>query len=1106
MRNKQLITILIFILWGPSLLGQQTSQIAEGANTFIDVISGLADNYINTSQQQGQQYIQMIQQQQMLNQMRPQVAQPGPTTVFPNCPIPAPASPPEGMCSNIQSPDAFMMAQNVRAVATNYSASYDAYLSKAPTGVGISCIDLSIKNLTQDLSAKSNQLQALIDQTKKGQQMFAEEANAIKKQMEKISNELYGGGTDVEETAKDYTAMFPGCRGIIPSDALTKPKGGLIGIRNSIDNTGMRTAAQNLLTNKMVYEKEIEELVDRIKSDVNEVGIDTFFEGGASQSKWFRGGITQFGGVEQTLLEKRKEMELKRARIAEDLGAVGYKAPRMDQKFGKKMGEFAAGATVYFQKKFINDCVLGGNESITRLGIKKEDLLANLSHVSFRKQGGAVTSYRNRLEAILNGPGFLDEKISRIKDLDKIYGKDKFQILYKDSSGGYSKDTPENYFKKMIGTCETAYESGGVLAKDTPGGSTYKEKVENAQKALNELTQLEQGFTASIGNLLKDKLLNCSQSPLKEGQCNPEVMTSTNPEFCLKRASFCAERTRACFTHADNLIKDRTNKLKINANLYNKKIEALVVNQEAELAKIKTLVNNDIMALKQMFPGATFVSPPDLVVAMPAPVDTPLGVQLRGGGSMSFLMGLPEQLNKIKKAMEDHGKLALKEAKDYQMAQQQQMQEGKAAWQAFAAQCDGAMAEFNKNYEEFMAKAMEEQEKLGSEVGEFCFKYERLANSNPMAGCEGDNSPAKLYDDAIKIATFLNPTVINNLGEYEKLCAQSQNTPQLGSEGDKRPELIKLCEMAGDDWNQVLNFKKDEILRKILDPKTKALAKSFLDSKEALDPNMANLPPSLLRQLANIKQMQSQKANGRESLINELNGESKSKEEVKFEEVKKSFSEIKKEMGHFKFKEFKKEIDKIEENLTPSNIEKARTDLEALLTSSEKFEKEVGPENTENLKKQIEELKTISQSISQKSLDALPDPVKSGLGTEHQDLFKKGDDENNLCLALKNQKIADAISDCSENKGFDKCFKRQIDLGADEIGPGLFDIINRKLNSISNFEDAEMIAEKWTALGEGGRAGCTSQGSQGRQGKEPEKQGIDKILDEVQKALQGKEI
>ncbi len=1106
MTKKPYFTLLFFILcislnfsWA-----QTTSKVAEGASAIVDVVSGLSDQYFQMSQQQNQQYMQLLQQQQMLRQMTPQIAPPSAT--FPNCPLPAAGNPPQGMCSNIQGQDSFLMAQNLKNAAMQFSSSFDPYLSKSSTGVGLSCIDGSIKKLAQDISTKSNQLQAMIDNIKKGQQLLAEEASAIRKNMEGVANELYGGGGDVEEKTKDYTAFFPGCRGIIPSDALTNPKGGLVGIRNSIDNTGMRTAAQNLITNQGVYAKEIEELAERIKSDVNEVGIDTFFEGGATQSKWYRGGLTQFGGVEQIILEKKKEIDIKRARIAEDLAAVGYTAPRMDDKFRKKMEEFAGGATVYFQKKYINDCILGGNDKIKRLGLKPNELLDNIQHVKIRRTGVASSEYRNNLEAILNGPGFIDEKISRILDLDKIYGKDSFVVVYKNSSGNYSKETPINYFKSMMSVCETAYQSGGVLDRDTPGGSSYKEKVENAQKSLNELKQIELEFTGSLGNLLKDKLLNCSGSALKEGQCSPEIMTASNPEFCLKRGTFCAERTRACFTHADNLIKDRTAKLKALASIYNKKIETIVVNQEAELAKVKALVNNDINALRQMFPGATFTAPPDLVVALPAPVDTPLGVQLRGGGSMEFLRGLPEQLNKIKKSMEEHGKLAINEANQYLEDQAQQIQEYKKAWQDFAKECDNSLGEISKNYAEFMKKMMEEEQKLGSEVGEFCYKYDRLASSNPMAGCDGDNSPSKLYDDAFKVAGFINPSVISNLGEYEKLCAEAQNKPQLGTEGDKRPELIKLCEITGDNWGQVIEIKKQEVLRKISDPKLKARTKAFLDSNGDINPDLSNFPPPLFRQVTNIKQMESQKGDGKENLIKELDSGGKTKEEIRIEEVKIAISDMKKEMENFKFKNFKKELDKIEKNLNVKNLDLARKDLDGILASKEKFDKEVGTENSENLKKQLEDLEALSKSITKEEMDKLPEPPPSGLGSDHKDLFKKGDDENNLCLALKNQKVANAISDCGEQKNFENCFKRQIGMTADQVEPGIFDILNRKLSSISNFEDPEMIAERWTAIGEGGKASCTSQGSQGRRSKEPQKEGIDKALEDVQKVIEGKEI
>ena len=61
-------------------------------------------------------------------------------------------------------------------------------------------------------------------------------------------------------------------------------------------------------------------------------------------------------------------------------------------------------------------------------------------------------------------------------------------------------------------------------------------------------------------------------------------------------------------------------------------------------------------------------------------------------------------------------------------------------------------------------------------------------------------------------------------------------------------------------------------------------------------------------------------------------------------------------------------MEKVENNLTPNNLEKARGELSTLLNSKEKFEKEIGPENVENFKKQMDGLKGISDSISQKAM------------------------------------------------------------------------------------------------------------------------------------------
>jgi vacuolar-type H+-ATPase subunit H len=164
----------------------------------------------------------------------------------------------------------------------------------------------------------------------------------------------------------------------------------------------------------------------------------------------------------------------------------------------------------------------------------------------------------------------------------------------------------------------------------------------------------------------------------------------------------------------------------------------------------------DVKSLQAMFPGALFQAPGDLVVPLPSPIDSPFGVQLRGGGSLAFLNSLPEQLQKIKKAFEDQANRALQEAEDYLNRQAESISESRNKWRELSASCDEAMGNFQKGYSESMKKQAEEQGKAAAKMGEFCFKFNRLKRTNPLAGCDGSNSPAKLYKSGILFRLYGN--------------------------------------------------------------------------------------------------------------------------------------------------------------------------------------------------------------------------------------------------------------------------------------------------------------------------------------------------------------
>ncbi|RLA61102.1 MAG: hypothetical protein DRQ88_12195 [Epsilonproteobacteria bacterium] len=1093
----------------------QTGGAGEAITGIIDMVSGIAEQGIDANHQVNMEYAQALMQQKMVGQMGPQPVAPSAIPMFPNCPIPAEPNIQAQMCQNLSDPNSLMMAQNVKQMVSQYESFYDQYSSATPSAgapVGLQCIEQSIKKLTQDLQGKSNYIQGLIDQIKKNQQFFAEEIMTIRENMETSYNEINGGGKDLDEAGKDFTSYFPGCRGIIPSDALTNPAGGLRGIKSSMDNNGIRPAAQNFLTNRIVFQKEIDDLGERIQSDMNDVGVDTFFAGGATQSKWFRGGLTQFGGIQQVLAERQKATDIRRARIIKDLAKVGYTPPSFDQNFNAQFGEFAKGATVFFKKSYIDNCVLGGNEKVQRLGLSIDNLMKNIRHKSFGKSGFAVDTYRGNLKAILNSSDFVDEKIQRIKNLDKKFGRGEYEIFYKNTSGTATKQSISEYFISTLQACDKQYAAGGPLTKDNPGGISYKQKVENAQRSINELNLMESTYVSDTVAAIKDKLLNCSGSVYKEGSCTPETMSPGSPDFCLKNGNICAERTQNCFIQADVLIKDRTNKIKINANIYNKKIEELVLSQEAQLKQLNAQIGNDVNALKAVFPGAAFQAPADLVIPLPAPIDSSFGVKLRGGGSMTFLNSFPEQLTKLKMAFEDQANKALEEAGDYLNRQAESINDARNKLQEISDQCDEAMADFQKSYSEMAKKQAEEQGEAASKKGEFCLKYNRLKRTNPLAGCEGSNSPAKLYDDAIKVASFLDSTIIDSLGEYEKLCAEAQNQAQIGTVESPVPAFIRLCDAAKDNWNKVLDFQQIKILRDISNPEEKKQALKYLSGEkdkdeDILDSPTASIAPRLFKQLTNLKLLRDQKGENVNDLIQELNGKALTKKEIKLNEVKDRFKDIKTELGNdFKFKNFKNKLAKIEKNLTPKNVEKARKDLDALLGKESELLKEVGEKNQENLKAQFADLKNLKEEIAKGELAKLPEPGPEGVGTDNKDRFSKNKDDANLCLSLKNTKIADAVSNCKDRASFKKCFNEEIEDTKNDIESGsIHDVVDQKLADISGFESARTIAQRWVAVGEDAQGACDAQDKKPRVEKQKDKTG-EKSTEDLIRSIFGRDI
>lgn len=1077
--------------------------ISKGIDTFGNTVTSIMDS--NTKSQLAA--LNMQNQQKMMNQLQPRPADPRTVKMFPGCSRPAsqPALP-KGACSSVGDQNSLMQANFFKNLANQHSEYYDYHLSTSQDSgqaVGLKCIEDASKKLESDLVDKANTLQGLMDMIKKNQQRFAEESESLKRRMKLLNMELGGGNSnDIDTKSTDYTKFFPGCSGIIPQSTLVSPKRGLYGIRDSMNSSGMRKKSQDFVTNQKHYEKDIDTVVERMQKDLSENGIADWIEGGATPTKWGRGGFTQFKGMDKIIQEEVREIQLARKRIEKDLKKFNYVPPRFDKNFADNFNDFAAGAKEYFKREYINNCATkSGNIGSKGLGMSKETILKGIVNTVNKSGGTTSRNYKKAVSDILNNDDFLEDKILELKKLDRIYGEGTLKVMYLDSNTTKAYDTVYDLLSKSIQSCEKEYTASNVFSKNKGKIESYAKKAQKAQASLNELSQLYRTFTSKMATAIKDKVKYCSGSQLKEGSCSPNSMNPSSASFCISHASQCAVKTRSCYQQAENFIKDRTIKLKASQLSYNKRVEDMVANQENFLQGIKSQVAADSGYLRSLFPGANFVAPPELAVAMPAPTDSPFGVQLRGGGNLNFLKNLPEQIKKLQKALLKQGDKALLSAKDFMNKQEKLMKSNKAKFDQLSENCSKAMSAYQENSQKAAgerAKAMGEQ---GQKVGEFCLKYHRLTNTNPTAGCDGDNSPSSLYDEAIKISGQLSnsDTIMQKIGAYERICAQSQNEAKLGTEEKEEnptPLLIQECQKTGFDWDQVMDRRQRALLKDISNPDLKKKVNAFLmadsksdeDSEDDSNEEELNSPSSdtkfsgvLGDKVQSLLNLKNQVVDSKTSLIKEINGKQPSKEEVKISEVMDKIDSNAEKFEDFfpnEYIDIRVRLSSIEENM-PSDKKKARSDLEKLINRKE----EILNKETNEAKKIVlgdifDSLKKAHEDSSDESLKKLPKLPPSGMGTRHSKKFAESKGKNDVCAFLKNKHISKSISECEEEDNFTGCYNNALEKNSKSIPIGsLLHAINGNLEKLAKVNNAPSLEMNWARLGEGSNGACQAQAS-----------------------------
>lgn len=1112
MKTYFFLFFLLFI--GTNKIGStqeyKKSKLASGINQGISTVGNIALNIIEQNKQQKLLELQLQNNMNLMKQLGPQVAPPTSVSAFPNCPRPAANQPfPASACSNISDGNQMIQASMFVNLAHRHVEFLNAYSSPVqdgPTPVGLACMEKSMKKMQDGLQDKLNGMQNLSDKIRKAQQQFAEEAQSLKKQMDLLSIELNGGQSkDIKATGMDYTKYFPGCSGIIPKNALIGTRTGLIGIRDSMNATGMRQGSRDFLDNKNIYEKEIDTIVERMLKDLEKNGIDDWIEGGALPSKWVRGGMTNFKGLQDTVKEEVAELQIKRKRLIKDLEKFNYAPPRFDNNFENNFNDFALGAKSFFRKKYVDSCALKstGSGDDKGLGLSPDDIYKRIVNVLNTDGGSTIPNYKAELKKILDSDDLVEDKIFSIKKLDKSYGNGMLKMRYIDENRKITYDTVSDFLSKAVSRCNKQYGVRNVYSKNKDRVQSYAQKAEEAQRAINELGLLFKTFKGKLATSIKDKIKHCSGAPQKEGSCNPKSLSPSSPNFCITQANQCAERTRACYNRAEALIIDRKKKLSNVGAIYNNRVGQLVTNQEQFLNDIKSKILADSQFLKQFFPGASFVLPPQLAVALPAPMDSKYGIQLRGGGELSFLNNLPFQLEKLQKSMFDQGQKVLKEAQSQVEKQKQVMTENKKKFEGLIESCNKQMANFQKDQQEKMEKAFEEQMEGTQKLSEFCQRFDRLKRTNPMAGCDGTNSPQELYSEAMKITSMLDSDVLPVIGAYESLCAQNQSERDLDYRrpyDKKTPLLIEQCDQAGGDWNNVVNSRVQLLMGQFDTEESRENVNSYLNGEASLPSSLTSKTAAKLKMLKTIKSYQGKKS---KDFIRELNGPKPDKKVERLKQIQKELDNL---MGDVKdyvkgstARSVNKEVLKVKSDLL-ENKESASKSLDELLEKKDSFLEQLkDEEQKKSLEDIFSDLSRTRDDISDEALEKLPEIKDKGLGSKHRSKFS-GNDSNNLCQLAKDEAVKKSIVSCQNEANFEGCYQGEIERNQNDLSTGgeLY-YINKKLASITEVKQ-ENVGLSWKRLGQVSAGLCTARVN-GKRGPKEIGETEDKLSEEINRIL-----
>lgn len=825
-----------------AMSGNSGSELTNAATSIFQGVTQMANQMGQANQMQGTP--EQIQAWNILQQdSRKHIGNDNMGAIrhfmFPNCLVPPDkTAKPMNLCSP-EAPD--FMVNDMMRIGQDYMNMYKKYVGGAQNTaapLGMQCIDNSIKSLEDAAKTSLGELEKMMNQFDALRKEFENAQQVPVKNMRDLHAELNGGGNSQDFKNKDYTTQFPKeCNDLLSGQLNAKAKtGGLVSLQNdfiSKDSKAANFRGQSLNQVKQQLTNDKKKISKLLKERGLTALSSTVSLKGLTFAPLFKEALTQ-------VLAPINENIGKANAIISELGVQDKVPDLTDPSFEVKLDSVLEKAQTSYKDKFILDCMRGDNSVAYSSSIKS--VIGKFDNRITSGQGATLREFKKKAPGLIGSAqtvGDLESSINVINNND-------IKIQVTNSKNEAESKTLSQYYFDLKNECSNIYEGRLAPANGDTAALNYKKRADQAKKEIENikkdiskvLASKDSSSTfGSVEQAIDEMVMNCNGQVVTSNSCSEDAFDTSKGNFCLKRASTCSNQINACKTVVSEYVNDRTNRLKVAADLHNKAVSDLEAKANILVGNMNTLAENMSKSLHaKLFPAgipaelrAMYGIPTNSGFAIPEAVkpinmiaqDAPPfnGILLKGlrGGKLD-LKELETQIQRNVKALKNElqGNIEsqLSRAADMASSNQDTWKNELEKWTQIIEGCQNTIAQKKQAIAEQNKLAQENAAKNKEAQTMFCRKMVAFATG---PGCKGTYSVADLYEESMEISHLIGADVFGALGEYDRLCGTNQSEDSEEEEeslSDKKIAALEdICDQATPANNEELtNYIRENYL------------------------------------------------------------------------------------------------------------------------------------------------------------------------------------------------------------------------------------------------------------------------------------------------------